>query len=410
MSAKRVYAICALALLACGCRKGGGKQAAPASALRFGANEAPGRLLEGVYLTNEGKGAWRWTSPKFAVALDPPDRPPRQSFLVFEFAVPEELADRLPVVVEASVNETQLGRRPCLRTGKQTLTWEVPAAALGKAPARVEIQADRAIKENGRWQSLIALSIELQPREANPGYQQKSAQRAREAYWNVLESRKQTLAPARQDELIRLYQELPVWESTWFHGVRIFKNPLDLWVVEQLMHQIRPDFVVETGTYRGASALFYAQALNGLGLTGSRVLSVDVADYHQAAAAQRLWRYVTYYHGSSTDPGIVAEMARLTRGRTTLVALDSDHSMRHVLNELHLYAPLVSPGSYIIVEDTHMDGAGTHNYGKTDAGPLAAVEQFLSEEAGKEFERDLALEQFIMSWNTGGWLRRKPRP
>ncbi len=131
-------------------------------------------------------------------------------------------------------------------------------------------------------------------------------------------------------------------------------------------------------------------------------MTVDIGYYCQAAAAHPLWSMVRFFHGSSTDPRIVADIGRLARGHTTLVTLDSDHSMKHVLNELRLYAPLVSPGSYIVVEDTHLDGSGGG-----EPGPLAAVEQFLREDAGKDFERDLRLESFIMSWNTGGWLRRK---
>lgn len=400
-----------LVLLAAGCRKAPAPPPAAAvrvSAIDVGTPANPERLLEGIFPTNEGNGGWRWTAQTFRVALDPAEKPARPQFLEFTFAVPDELlAASGSVTLAARVNGTDVGRKTCAKPGKQTASWEVPAAALRKAPANIEFAVDRTIQERGRQQALIAMRVELKPLEETEGYLELSSRRAREAYWRVLESRKALMPPERQHELIRLYHELPVWESTWFHGVRIFKNPLDLWMVEQIMHRIQPRFVVETGTFRGASALFYAQVLEGLGLNESRVLTVDIADYNQAAAAQRLWKRVTFFHGSSTDERIVGEMAKLTRGATTLVALDSDHSMKHVLNELRMYAPMVSPGSYIVVEDTHMDGAGTHGYGVADPGPLAAVEQFLREEAGKNFERDLTQEPFVMSWNTGGWLKRK---
>jgi cephalosporin hydroxylase len=165
--------------------------------------------------------------------------------------------------------------------------------------------------------------------------------------------------------------------------------------------------VIETGTLYGGSALYYVQALHGLGLTTSRVLTVDIADNTLAASRHPLWSWVQFFHGSSTDPRIVEEIARLTRGTRTVVTLDSDHSMKHVLAELRLYGFMVSPGSYIIVEDTHMDGSRTHGFSPDTPGPLAAVEQFLHEDAGKEFEQDLTREPFIMTWNPGGWLKRK---
>ncbi len=79
--------------------------------------------------------------------------------------------------------------------------------------------------------------------------------------------------------------------------------------------------------------------------------------------------------------------------------------MKHVLNELHAYAPMVPRGSYLIVEDTHMDGVPTApDFGP---GPMAAVQQFLSEEQGKSFEQDFSREALIMTFNPGGWLKRK---
>jgi cephalosporin hydroxylase len=119
-----------------------------------------------------------------------------------------------------------------------------------------------------------------------------------------------------------------------------------------------------------------------------------------------LWKkYVDFYHGSSTDPAIVARIAAKAQGRKVLVTLDSDHSMKRVLEELPMYAPLVSRGSYLIVEDTHLDGVPTHP--EQGAGPMAAVRQFLSENAGRDFTQDLSREAMLMTFNPGGWLRRK---
>ena len=94
-----------------------------------------------------------------------------------------------------------------------------------------------------------------------------------------------------------------------------------------------------------------------------------------------------------------------SRGRKNIVMLDSDHRAPHVLNELHAYADLVPSGSYLIVEDTHLDGIPSQpGFGP---GPTAAVEQFLKEPGGAQFAQDLSREAFLMTFNPGGWLKRK---
>ena len=399
----------ALALGACACKKPAPRAAEPVpepvSAVDWTKASRSPRTLEGVYDATGGDG-WRWAAPKFAVLLDPPEKAARPAFLELDFLPPQELMGEGAVTLRVSVNGVPLASKQYSKSERRQETWEVPAAALAKAPARIEFETDRSFRApNGDARGLIVLRAELKVLEDTQAFKDDALRRAREAYRKILESRQEQMPPGKQHGLIRLFHDTPVWKSTWFHGERIVKNPLDLWVVEQLIHEIRPRYIVETGTLRGGSALFFAQALYGLALTDSRVLTVDIGNYCQAAEAHPLWRFVRFFHGSSTDPRIVAEIAELTRGHSTLVTLDSDHSMKHVLNELRMYAPLVSPGSYIIVEDTHMDGAGGDQ-----PGPLAAVDQFLREDAGKDFERDLRLESFIMSWNTGGWLRRKKSP
>ena len=130
-----------------------------------------------------------------------------------------------------------------------------------------------------------------------------------------------------------------------FHNVPIMKNPLDLWMLQQIAFEIQPDFVVETGTWHGGSALYWAHTLNGMGLENARVLTVDIQDLTKGASNHPLWkRYVEFYKGSSTDPKIVAQFAQRAKGAKVIVNLDSDHTMAHALEELRLYSPMVSKG------------------------------------------------------------------
>lgn len=189
------------------------------------------------------------------------------------------------------------------------------------------------------------------------------------------------------------------WKRTTYLGVPVLKHPCDLWVMQEILHDVRPDLVIETGTFRGGSALFYAETLTGI--NNGRVVTIDVKD--EADLAMTGHGRITRLHGSSVSPeilDIVGDLDRLTkadvlaRGGKTLVVLDSDHSYDHVLAELRAYAPLVSEGSYLVVEDTNTPG------------PAEAVKDFLSSPEGSSFVVDRGREKFSTSFNAGGWLYR----
>ncbi len=263
-----------------------------------------------------------------------------------------------------------------------------------------------SVRLQGREVGLIAVSAALRELEQSAGYQREQLNKARAGYEDLLRRRNARLPIAKQKELMRLFHDLEVWDNLWFQNVRIIKNPLDLWMMQQIIYEVRPDFIIETGAWYGGSALYWAFVLEGMGFTSSRVFTIDVNDHTRAARTNRLWKkYIRFFHGSSTDPAIVGEIARIVRGRKVLVTLDSDHSMRHVLQELKMYAPLVSPGSYIVVEDTHYDAIPTRP--EEGPGPMAAVRTFLASAEGADFEQDLSREALILTFNPGGWLRRK---
>ena len=192
-----------------------------------------------------------------------------------------------------------------------------------------------------------------------------------------------------------LYRSDAWTDATWL-GAQALKNPLDLWVYQEIMAETRPELVVETGTYRGGSAFFLASICDLLG--AGEVLSLDIEpvrdDYPKHAR-------ITYFGGrSSTDPEVVAEVRARAEGKRTLVILDSDHSRSHVEAELAEYAPLVPVGCYLIVEDSNIGQI------RKDLlpGPLEAIDVFL---AGTDaFEIDRSREKFLITFNPSGYLRR----
>ena len=184
-------------------------------------------------------------------------------------------------------------------------------------------------------------------------------------------------------------------KATWL-GTQALKNPLDLWVYQEIMAETRPEVIVETGTWRGGSALYLASVCDLLG--EGEIVSIDIApvrdDYPQHPR-------ITYLAGrSSTDSDVLDEVRARAEGRRTLIILDSDHSQAHVEAELEAYAPLVPVGCYLIVEDSNIGQI------RKDLmpGPLQAIETFLART--NEFEIDLEREKFLITFNPSGYLRR----
>jgi cephalosporin hydroxylase len=184
-------------------------------------------------------------------------------------------------------------------------------------------------------------------------------------------------------------------EATWL-GAQALKNPLDLWVYQEIMVETRPELIVETGTYRGGSAFFLASICDLLG--AGEVVSIDIEPLRDDYPAHPR---VTYLGGrSSTDPEVVAEVRGRARGKRTLVVLDSDHSQAHVEAELAAYADLVPVGCYLIVEDSNIGQIRKDHL----PGPLQAIDVFL---AGTDaFEIDRSREKFLITFNPSGYLRR----
>ena len=383
------------------------KQSPPVSQISLAEESHQSRILRGVY---PGKEGWRWTAQSFAVSLDPPP-PGKATFLELDFSLPQEVMSQTrAITLTAKVNGVEAARQRYARGGRYVFACRVSPQALKRRPAEVEFALDQSIKDpgNGRVVGLIAVSVGLKEYEQTAQFRDAQLRLARQAYEAVLKQRALQMPLEKQRELMKVFHELPIWQSLWFHNVRIIKNPLDLWMMQQIAYELRPDFVIETGTWYGGSALYWAHTLNGMGLENARVLTVDIQDLagESGASAHPLWKkYVEFSHGSSTDPAIVSKIAQRVRSWKTIVNLDSDHSMQHVLRELRMYSPLVTPGSYLLVEDTHLDGVPTHP--EQGAGPMAAVRQFLAEGGGKEFEQDFTREALVMTSYPGGWLRRK---
>ena len=180
---------------------------------------------------------------------------------------------------------------------------------------------------------------------------------------------------------------------SWF-GYEIVKSPLDLWIYQELISRTRPDYVVETGTWAGGSALYFAMLFDHLG--HGRVITIDIRPRRGRPRHSR----IRYMSGSSVDRDLIAKVIDEVGDGRALVILDSDHHADHVYGELLAYSPLVKKGDYLIVEDTSLSEV-VPAFGP---GPREAVDKFLCH--NRDFALDQRCERFLVTLHPNGYLRR----
>jgi len=195
------------------------------------------------------------------------------------------------------------------------------------------------------------------------------------------------------------------FRKTHWLGVPILKLPTDLWIYHEIIWKTRPDLIVETGTCKGGSALFFANMFD-LMATDGRVITIDITSCPEGYPEHPRIQFITK---SSTTPETAALIRSLVRPTDrVMVILDSDHSESHVRNELDLYSPLVSHGCYLVVEDTNVNGHPV--YRTHGPGPMEALIDFLASDSGRGFESDVAIvDKFGFTFQPRGWLRRVGR-
>ena len=188
----------------------------------------------------------------------------------------------------------------------------------------------------------------------------------------------------------------PIFFKTRWRDVECLKCPLDLWIYQEIITEFLPDLLVETGTHEGGSALFLADMLDLVGK--GEIISIDIA----AIPGRPQHPRIRYLAGSSSDAVLVQSLLGGRPPEKRMIILDSDHSKQHVLAELELFAPHLSVGDWLIVEDTNVNGHPTFkSFGE---GPFEAVTEFL--ERHPDFQCDLTKEKFLLTFNPRGFLRK----
>lgn len=206
----------------------------------------------------------------------------------------------------------------------------------------------------------------------------------------MLDKPLRSLIPILQDKFVN---------RTMYHGVVIQKSPFDLWAYQEIIHRTRPDHIVEIGTCIGGSAFALASMLQMEGIEG-HVVTVD-KDHSNVAAVVRSWGRIMLVTGNAVD--MVGRVSEIVGDGTAMVIEDSAHTFQHTLAVMKAYARFVRKGCYMVVDDT-ICGHGLDGT-EFSPGPYEAVQAFMAED--DRFEVDRYAESFCLTWNPGGFLRRK---
>lgn len=197
------------------------------------------------------------------------------------------------------------------------------------------------------------------------------------------------------DKFHKYYHGL--FQNTFWLGIPTLKCPLDLWVYQEIIYDLKPDIIIESGTYHGGSALFLATICDNL--NHGLVLTIDINNDIDRMKHSR----VVYLSGSSISKDTLkAIKSYIKDDDKVMVILDSEHNKDHVLSELWIYSEIVTKGSYLIVEDTNLNGHPV--WPDFGPGPMEAVREFLM--STNNFTIDQTKEKYHLTFNPGGYLKR----
>lgn len=207
-----------------------------------------------------------------------------------------------------------------------------------------------------------------------------------------------------------------VYNFSWL-GRPIIQNPIDIMAMQEIIWEVKPDLIIETGIAHGGSLIFSASmlVLNAAcgGPADAEVLGIDIdirPHNRKAIEEHPMSRHITMIEGSSIAPEIIAQVKDKAKGKKRiLICMDSNHTHDHVLAELEAYAPLTSVGSYCVVFDTFVEDVPADVFQDRPwhpgNSPKTAVWEYLK--THPEFQIDKSIHQkLLITVAPDGYLKR----
>jgi cephalosporin hydroxylase len=194
-------------------------------------------------------------------------------------------------------------------------------------------------------------------------------------------------------------------------GRPIIQYPQDIVIMQELIWDIKPDLIIETGIAHGGSLIFYASILELIGKGEILGIDIDIREHNKKEiTAHPMAKRIKMIQGSAIDPAIVTQVREHAKGKKTVMVLfDSNHTHDHVLEELKAYADLTTVGSYCVVFDTVVEDLpkGVYDNRPWDVGsnPKTAVFEFLK--TNSDFVIDKSIDnKILISVAPDGYLKR----
>ena len=201
------------------------------------------------------------------------------------------------------------------------------------------------------------------------------------------------------------------YNFSWL-GRPIIQYPQDMIAMQEIIWEVKPDLIIETGIAHGGSLIFYASLLEMIGKGEVLGIDIDIRKHNRKEIEKHpMYKRIKMIEGSSISKEVVEKVyANAKRKTKILVSLDSNHTCEHVLKELEYYAPLVSVGSYIVVFDTIVEDlpegyfAQKRPWGISN-NPKTAVDKFLN--MNDQFKVDTTIDnKLLISVAPRGYLKR----
>ena len=201
------------------------------------------------------------------------------------------------------------------------------------------------------------------------------------------------------------------YNFTWM-GRPIIQYPQDMIAMQELIWELKPDLIIETGIAHGGSIIYYASILELIGKGEVLGIDIDIRDHNKKEIlAHPMSKRISMIQGSSISLEIFEQVKKFAEGKkTVMVCLDSNHTHDHVLQELQLYAELVTPQSYLVAFDTIVEDIDNEIYNNrpwsVGDNPKTAVYEFLKNNDQFEIISDID-DKLLVSVAPSGYLRRK---
>ncbi len=201
------------------------------------------------------------------------------------------------------------------------------------------------------------------------------------------------------------------YNFTWM-GRPIIQYPQDMIAMQEIIWEIKPDLIIETGIAHGGSLIYYASLLELIGNGEVLGIDIDIRQHNRKEIEKHpMFKRIKMIEGSSIDEVIVDKVKEIADGnKKIVVCLDSNHTHEHVLNELKYYSPLVSVNSYIIVFDTIVEDLPEGYFSQKRPwgignNPRTAVDEFLKN--NDNFIIDKSIDnKLLISVTPRGYLKK----